>query len=289
MTMLELSETEMEAFVEGLLLEPRSMVLTIDELVTVSLDLELDRVLADGLGFDIESVDRAAARRSLAARGLAVRTEDDETKLVDWFAYLVDVAADPLLMVSMRRETPAVSYEWTLFTDGNIGLQQQVDPAGLIAWATFSLDDTMELIVGALALENIDCLEAGSFTAPLSALAAADQAIDEISGAEASTTTGVLSAEAAYRQALPSGSGTSMISVLDRSVEPATAKELVWTELGESGYWTLDIPQLEDPAEDGMVIVTNRSGADMFRLLALLFPIDEAVLSDLETIGEQSP
>ena len=273
--------------IADLLENPAPLILTVDELVTVSADLGLDPILDGGLAIDPTTVDSPAARRSLMARGLVVASEDGEVGLRSDVDLLVSLVADPMLVVTMRRESPDVAYAWTLFTDGFIGVQQQVDSSGLIVWMPFKLDETLDLVIGALGPENIDSAGVGSFESTSALLAAADQMASQVGQQQGSATSSV--AERTYVHGLGDGRGTSMISVLNRSVEPPQRHELIWTHLGESGYWTLDIADLDQPDADVPVTVTNRNGAEVFRLLAMLFPIDETALSGLNTEGEQSP
>jgi hypothetical protein len=272
------STVDIDALVAELLDEVISVILTVDELVTISHDLGLSMLLNGGLGVTVEEVDLESARRSLASKGLLVE-HDSGPQLIAWLTLMADVVSDPILVFSLRREEPETRYEWMLFADQHLGVQQQVSEGGLIAWAPFKVENTMEVVTSALQLENLEAVSGGSFISTLGKLAQADLVARE--GGHVGSILGLDDATQAYGASLSRPIGTSMLSFVNRSYTPPVSTDLVWTELADSGYWQLEFSSLEPPTDDTPVVVTSRSGRELFEQLVRVLPIDaDAVLSE---------
>jgi hypothetical protein len=278
--MIAMSEQteDVDALLEELFESVTSMVLTVDELVAISHDLQLPSLLNGGLGVEVTDVNLESARRSLASKGLL--TDDPEgPQLAPWLTLMADVVSDPILVFSMRREEPETRYEWMLFADQHLGVQQQVSEGGLIAWAPFRVESTIEIVCTALQLEHLESPSVGSFLSTLGNLAKADLAARD--GADVSVVLGADTVAEVYGASLSHPVGTSMLSFVDRSQTPPTSSDLVWTELADSGYWQLEFSSASAPTDDTPVTVTQRSGRDLFEQIVRALPIDpEAALSE---------
>jgi hypothetical protein len=260
--LLEPTSEELDSFASEIVASIELVMLTVDELVTLSIDLELPVILDGGLDVLPSAVDSEAARRSLASKGFVGEAEDGP-QLAPWLTLMADVASDPLVMVRMRRIKPDVAYEWTLFVDEHLGVQQQVGEDGVIAWAPFAVGDLFHIIVDAMGVDGRELEgDAVSFETSASLLAELDAAAD--SGV-ASSVAGV---SPLYVSDLGRGStSTSMLTIVDRTVDPAKVTDLVFAELS-ARFWELSF------VAGSNVRVTSRSGESLLRLIVSALPID---------------
>ncbi len=262
---LEPTNAERSKFADEIVSTIEHVMLTVDELVTLSVDLELPIVLDGGLDVRRESVDAEAARRSLGSKGFVVETGSGP-QLAPWLTMMADVASDPLVVIRMRRSKPDVAYEWTLFVDENLGVQQQVGDDGIIAWAPFAVGDVLAIVLDAMGIDGRELdgqpISFDTRTELLLQLDAAAQSGDVASA----PAPGVLMA---YITDLLLGyRSTSTLTIVDRTVEPGKVTDIAFAELG-SHFWELSF------LDDSTVHVSNQSGEMLTRSIVRALPIDE--------------
>jgi hypothetical protein len=264
---MEANEGDMALAVDAILREVDHVLLTVDELVTISVDLALPITLDGGVEFEGRQIDHEAARRSLASKGLVLDT-DEGTELAPWLTLMADTASDPLLVIRMRRTKPEVSYEWTLFVDHLLGVQQQSGTDGVVMWAPFPVADVTDLVVDALILEPREISQAIAFEAPFESLARIDQLVGEHKELSPSDFPGIPSR---YLAAVAGTDNSTLnIGVLDRTVEPPLLHELSWTAMGHE-YWEMKTSD-ELNGAPATLTMTLRSGEDILRQILSFFP-----------------
>jgi hypothetical protein len=262
----EASEDDLEELASDIIGSIEHITLTVDELAVISMDLQLPSLLDGGVEFDLGVVDAEAARRSLMSKGCVVTT-DAGMQLAPWLTMMADVASDPFAIVRMKRTRPDVDYEWTLFVNQYLGVQQQSSDDGLVAWAPFEVGDLFEIIVEAMGIDDrVVQGEPISFTTAAAVLEALDQASLEDSFGASSA--GI---PAGYLADLKSGGSTSLMTIVDRTNEPPHITDVVWAELGDR-YWELRFP--ETPGAD--VQVTSQSGKALAEQILRALSIDPA-------------
>jgi hypothetical protein len=266
-TQLESTDAELAHFVDEILRDIDHVMLTVDELATISIDLALPVVLDGGIESESRTIDHEAARRSLASKGLVLDTELG-TELAPWLTLMADTASDPLLLVRMRRTSPEISFEWTLFVDHLLGVQQQSGADGVVMWAPFPVVDVSDLIVEALTLEPTSIDAPVSFDASFETLTRIDSLVGERNELSSADFPGIpdryLSGVAA------SGNATLNIGVLDRTVEPPRLHELSWAALNGE-YWEIK-PSDAANLYQSIVTITLRSGEELRRQILSFFP-----------------
>jgi hypothetical protein len=268
---LDVSDDELGIYIDEILREVDHMLLTVDELATISIDLGLPIALDGGLDLNEAVIDHEAARRSLASKGLVLATEAG-TELAPWLTLMADTASDPLLLVRMSRTTPEVSFEWTLFADHLIGVQQQSGADGVVMWAPFPVADVTDLIVDALNIEHVEITEPISFEASLETLSRIDALVGERIEVSGSDFPGIPSS---YLSAVVGKDNSTLnIGVLDRTLEPPELHELSWAVL-DGQYWEMKPFEVLGDTPPTLTM-TLRSGEDILRQILSFFPsVDE--------------
>jgi hypothetical protein len=261
------AEGELAFFVNEIIREIDHVLLTVDELATISTDLALPIVLDGGIESDGRQVDHEAARRSLASKGLVLDTEIG-TQLAPWLTVMADTASDPLLLVRMRRTSREISFEWTLFVDHLLGVQQQSGADGVVMWAPFPVADVSELIVEALILEPTAVAAPISFKASFETLSRIDSFVGAHRDLVLLDFPGV--PEQYLAAVVSPGNTTLNIGVLDRTIEPPALHELSWACLNGE-YWEMK-PSDAANVYQSTVTITLRSGDDLLRQILTFFP-----------------
>jgi hypothetical protein len=174
--------------------------------------------------------------------------------------------------VQMHRTTPEVSFEWTLFVDHLLGVQQQSGADGVVMWAPFPVADVTDLIVDALNIEHVEIKERASFEASLETLSRIDALVGERIEVSASDFPGI---PAGYLSAVVGKDNSTLnIGVLDRTIEPPELHELSWAVLGGQ-YWEMKPFESLDGTSPTLTM-TLRSGEDILRQILSFFPsVDE--------------
>jgi hypothetical protein len=270
-TQLESTDAELAHFVDEILREIDHVILTVDELAAISTDLALPIVLDGGIESDGRAIDHEAARRSLASKGLVLDTELG-TELAPWLTLMADTASDPLLLIRMRRTSRETSFEWTLFVDHLLGVQQQSGADGVVMWAPFPVSDVSDLIVEAVALEPTQISVPLSFEASFEVLAGLDAIVGAHSELSVAEFPGI---PERYLAAVSSPGNTTLnIGVLDRTVEPPQLHELSWAALNGE-FWEIR-PSDTANVYQSTVTITLRSGEELLRQILSFFPsVDE--------------
>jgi hypothetical protein len=262
----EVSDADLEELAGDIVRSIEHITLTVDELAVISMDLQLPSTLDGGVEFDIATLDADAARRSLLSKG-CVRATDAGIQLAPWLTMMADVASDPFAMIRMRRTRPDVDYEWTLFVNQYLGVQQQSSEDGLVMWAPFEVGDVFEIIVEAMGIDLREIEgEPTSFSIPATVL----ETLDQESGGDTfgSSAAGV---PTEYLADLKVGGSTSMMTIIDRSTEPPRITDVVWAELSDR-YWKLDFPEISGAD----VQVTKQSGRALAEQILRALSIDPA-------------
>jgi hypothetical protein len=269
------NEAASEELVAEILSTLGAIKLTVDELATLTRDLDLPDPLGGEFGVSTATVDTEAARRSLLAKGFA-ELEEGSLALAPWFTLLTNAVSEPLLSVRMKRVLRDVNYEWTLFLDGRIGVQQQTGGDGVVLWAPFCAEHLVDIIFDALSVTGespapgADLL---SFSTTMGSVNEWEEGFGERFDAD--------TAQGRYQAGLDvADRASSMIVVADFQKEEPVVKDLAWLDLSRFGRWMISIPD-GLPEATSEVTVSELDTKSLVQAVLSLLPIDAAEVMEL--------
>jgi hypothetical protein len=241
--------------------------LTVDELGALTIDLGLNDPLGGDLGLPSAAVDIDASRRSLLSKSL-LEVEEGVLSLAPWFNLMVDAVSRPLLEVRMRRVHRDVQYEWTLFLDSRLGVQQQTGGDGVVVWAPFGAEHLVDIMFDAVGVRELSADITAQFETTIGQL-------NEWEDPHSDGADGPTGADR-YRQGLRSVDRyTSMLVVIDQS-DPAEMKsaDLAWLDLASDGRWIVEVTGAGPPDADMPAVVTSVATEEVVRRVLALLPLD---------------
>ena len=261
------SSTEQE-LIDQVLTQVGSIRLSIDELVTLSSDLDLTEPLGGDLGIPSGTIEQEGARRSLLSKQFLVEGQGGGLELQPWFTLLADAVAEPLLVVRMRRAYLDHYFEWTVFLDGRLGVQQQVGSDGIVTWAPFGAEQLVDIMFDALEVGHTSDPQFGSFASTIGELT-------EWESADPDLMHDSIAAEEYCRGLRSPQRTTSMVVVIDKTAgDIASSRDLAWLNLGDEGCWLLRCQDEGVPQASSSVDVERVGSRRLAEEVLSLLPLD---------------
>jgi hypothetical protein len=270
----EEDEAATQELVAEILANVGAIKVTVDELATLTRDLDLLEPLGGEFGLSTATVDTEAARRSLLAKGFA-ELEEGSLALAPWFTLLTNAVTEPLLSVRMKRVLRDVNYEWSLFLDGRIGVQQQTGGDGVVLWAPFGAEHLVDIIFDALSVTkgHAPGEKLLSFTTTMGSVNEWEEGFGERFNAD--------TPQGRYQSGLEvADRASSMIVVADFQNEQPIVRDLAWLDLGESGRWLISVGE-GIPEATSEVTVSELDTKSLVRAVLALLPIDASEVMEL--------